>query len=187
MRKWLGLVLLAAGLVAVGCAREPEQAEPPSWRVKGKVVSIEAAGKRVTVAHEAIPGLMDAMTMAFAVESETLLEGLSEGDAVEFVLEQKPSGLTVTEIGKIEESALAARGKQHTVRGRVLVVNPATYSVMVEHEEVPGVLGADTRVFPVNPASLLEGLEENDRIEFTLTERESGVLVITELKKLPGE
>jgi Cu/Ag efflux protein CusF len=55
---------------------------------------------------------------------------------------------------------------------------------MVRNDAVPGFLEPDDRVFGVNPASLLEGLEENDRVEFTLTERETGALVITALRKL---
>ncbi|MFB3127319.1 MAG: copper-binding protein, partial [Candidatus Acidiferrales bacterium] len=70
------------------------------------------------------------------------------------------------------------------VRGTVILVNEATVSLMVRNDAVPGFLEPDDRVFGVNPASLLEGLEENDRVEFTLTERESGALVITALRKL---
>ncbi|MDA2913823.1 copper-binding protein [Acidobacteriia bacterium AH_259_A11_L15] len=92
--------------------KEPEKSggNPGSpaqtWTVKGKIVRVDPANQQVTLAHEDIPGLMDAMTMAFAVESAALLEGLSEGDTVEFVLEQKPTGLTITQIRKIEQSAL---------------------------------------------------------------------------------
>ena len=140
----------------------------------------------MTIDHQNISGLMDAMTMAFAVDDAAVLEGIAEGDAVEFVLEQKARGLTVTKLAKIDAAALEA-ATEHTVRGTVILVNEATVSLMVRNDAVPGFLEPDDRVFGVNPASLLEGLEENDRVEFTLTERESGALVITALKKLPQE
>ncbi len=47
---------------------------------KGKVVSVDKAKKTVTVAHEKIPGYMDAMTMAFPVNNDFVLNDLT-GDA----------------------------------------------------------------------------------------------------------
>jgi len=179
-------LLLGAILLLAACGSEKAEAPAERWTVKGRIVAVDPVNKYVTIDHEEIPGLMAAMTMPFPVEDVRIMEGLAEGDAVEFVLTRKPSGVTITRITKVNASALApAAPREFTARGRVVVVNAATYSIMVENEEVPGVLTAERRVFGVNPPSLLEGLKEGDRIEFTLTRRESGALVITRLRRLP--
>ena len=182
--KKAGAVAMVVALAALaGCQGEVQAPARPSWTAKGKIVALDAEQTSVTIDHQNISGLMDAMTMAFAVDDAAVLEGIAEGDAVEFVLEQKARGLTVTKLAKIDAAALEA-ATEPTVRGTVILVNEATVSLMVRNDAVPGFLEPDDRVFGVNPASLLEGLEENDRVEFTLTERESGALVITALRKL---
>ncbi|HJZ68935.1 MAG TPA: copper-binding protein [Blastocatellia bacterium] len=54
--------------------------------MKGKVVSVDKRGQTVTVAHEAIPGYMEAMTMPFKLKDERLLGELAEGDNVQATL-----------------------------------------------------------------------------------------------------
>jgi Cu/Ag efflux protein CusF len=61
---------------------QSQQTEPQRYDLKGKVVSIDKAGKKLTVDHEAIPGFMGAMTMAYPVKDEHLLDNLSPGDQV---------------------------------------------------------------------------------------------------------
>jgi protein SCO1/2 len=50
--------------------------------LKGTIVSIDKSAKLVTVDHEAIPGLMGAMTMPYGVKDERLLDTLAPGDEV---------------------------------------------------------------------------------------------------------
>jgi protein SCO1/2 len=91
------LSMLVAGLCVglMACSSPPKQSEaqtpasaPPQqtqaqrFDLKGKVVSIDKAGKRLTVDHEAIPGFMGAMTMAYPVKDERLLDNLAPGDPV---------------------------------------------------------------------------------------------------------
>ena len=86
-------VHVALCLWVVACAAQPQQrndASPPPARsveatrydLKGKVVSIDKPGMRLTVDHEAIAGFMGAMTMAYPVKDERALEALSPGDHV---------------------------------------------------------------------------------------------------------
>jgi protein SCO1 len=95
---WILCVAIAGlclGLVA--CSSQPKQSETPTpaatqsqqpqsqlqrYDLKGKVVSIDKAGKNVTVDHEDIPGFMGAMTMAYPVKDEHLLDTLSSGDQI---------------------------------------------------------------------------------------------------------
>src|SRR5436190_13525034 len=79
------LILLSICLITfAACSRDnaPEQRYP----IKGKVVSVDKRDSTVTIAHEAIPGYMDAMTMPFKLKDERLLADLAEGDRVQATL-----------------------------------------------------------------------------------------------------
>jgi Cu/Ag efflux protein CusF len=89
----VAVVTLCSGLVA--CSSPPQQGDAPAsapaqspqtppkrYDLKGKVVSIDKPGRKLTVDHEAIPGFMGAMTMAYPVKDEHLLDNLSPGDQV---------------------------------------------------------------------------------------------------------
>lgn len=84
-------VCLLLGLTS--CSSQPSQDEPQAQQappagepqrhdLRGKVVSIDKAGKSLVVDHEAIPDFMGAMTMPYPVKDETLLDNLSPGDQV---------------------------------------------------------------------------------------------------------
>ena len=60
---------------------QPAQAEQ-RFDLKGKVVSVDKSGKSLLVDHEAIPGFMGAMTMAYAVKDARLLENLTPGEQI---------------------------------------------------------------------------------------------------------
>ena len=55
------------------------------------VKKIDKAGKKVTLAHGALPNGMPAMTMAYAVKNAALLDGLKEGQKVRFATDPKDS------------------------------------------------------------------------------------------------
>jgi protein SCO1 len=88
----IAIVGLCGGLF--GCGGEPRQknsapqktqaseSQPARYDLKGKVVAVDKDGKRLTVDHEAIPGFMGAMTMAYPVKDEHLLDNLAAGDQV---------------------------------------------------------------------------------------------------------
>ena len=50
--------------------------------MKGKVVAIDKAGARLTIDHEAIPGFMGAMTMAYTVKDPHAFDVVSSGDEI---------------------------------------------------------------------------------------------------------
>lgn len=77
------VALIFALLLAVSCRPSgPEQ----RYELKGKVVSVDKRGSTVSIAHEEIPGYMDAMTMPFKLKDERLLKDLAEGDRVQATL-----------------------------------------------------------------------------------------------------
>jgi protein SCO1/2 len=67
-----------------GCSGPPPEAGAKSYPLKGKVVSVDAANRKVTIDHEEIVGFMPAMTMAFVVleKDAALLDGVTPGDEV---------------------------------------------------------------------------------------------------------
>jgi protein SCO1/2 len=52
------------------------------YKLRGKVVSTDAANGAVTLNHEAIPGFMDAMTMPYKLKDTTILSELHPGDLI---------------------------------------------------------------------------------------------------------
>ena len=64
----------------------------------GDVVAVDEAARRVTISHDDIPGLMGAMTMAFAVRSPEVLAEARPGRRVRFGLVQDGNDLVVTRI-----------------------------------------------------------------------------------------
>ncbi len=82
-----GAFLFLAALA--GCHSGPP-AEPASvqdagakvYHLRGKVIATNAASGEVTVAHEAIPGFMDAMTMPYKLKNPGILSELHPGDEI---------------------------------------------------------------------------------------------------------
>jgi protein SCO1/2 len=85
--------LLASSLIAAvllagchsGSTAGTGQAASPAYKVyklHGKVVSTDAAKGEATLNHEAIPGLMEAMTMPYKLKDPTILSELHPGDVI---------------------------------------------------------------------------------------------------------
>jgi protein SCO1/2 len=80
------LIVLAA---LAGCHRSQQTATPPAasanfkvYKLRGKVVSTNAATNEVTLNHEAIPGFMGAMTMPYKLKDANVLGELHPGDVI---------------------------------------------------------------------------------------------------------
>jgi Cu/Ag efflux protein CusF len=74
------------------------RAGPQSWVARGIVRLTLPDQGAVFLTHEAIPGLMDAMTMGFLVAEPGLLDGLEPGDRVVFTIEQRGPQLVLVRI-----------------------------------------------------------------------------------------
>jgi Cu/Ag efflux protein CusF len=92
----LAATVAMGALVCAGASAEPQSrtvaAQAAAQKIfhgKGKVTGVNAAAGLVTIAHEDIPGLMDAMEMQFEAKPAKLLEGLKAGDKVEFAIDGK--------------------------------------------------------------------------------------------------
>jgi Cu/Ag efflux protein CusF len=70
------------------------------WLVQGVVRVVAPEINRIFIEHGDIPGLMEAMTMAFEPEDPKILNGLAPGDQVHFTVQKKGDRLTLVAIEK---------------------------------------------------------------------------------------
>ena len=98
IRRPFLLVFLAAALpvsvLLAGCRSAPKPdvgsaagAAYKTYKLRGRVLSTNAATNEVTVAHNAIPGFMSAMTMPYKVKDSNVLAELHPGDTITADLE----------------------------------------------------------------------------------------------------
>ncbi len=88
MRR-LVVSLLLALIVLTGCHSSNNGSSQPSavphfkvYKLRGKVMSTDAAKGEVTLNNEAIPGFMDAMTMPYKLKDASILSELHPGDVI---------------------------------------------------------------------------------------------------------
>jgi Cu/Ag efflux protein CusF len=99
-RAWLLLLLAASGAMLACDDRRGGDVEVFS-AATGTVVSAEPERGRVTVAHDDIPGLMAAMTMAFEVEDPAALQRIAAGDRIRFTLRRIDGRLSVRALERL--------------------------------------------------------------------------------------
>jgi protein SCO1 len=101
------LVVLIAGML-LSCRSAPER----RFELKGKVVSVDRAQRQVVIAHEQIPGFMDAMTMPFDVHDDWAISVLEPGQKIEATLVVRDDrswieGLRISKTEQIKGAAAA--------------------------------------------------------------------------------
>lgn len=91
---------VALQLLVLGCQQAEKSSDNTQYDVTGKVTATDADKQTVTLDHEDIPGLMNAMEMDFKVENRSVLEGISAGDQVQGRLRAKSGDYTITHLEK---------------------------------------------------------------------------------------
>jgi Cu/Ag efflux protein CusF len=66
--------------------------------------------------------------------------------------------------------------------GVVKGLDPKAPAIEIDHEEIVGLMQAMQMEFPVTDVALLRGLAVNDRIDFTVVEKD-GQMRVTDIKK----
>lgn len=84
--SFVALILLVAVSLLQGCAAQKAHGEVKHYDLKGKVVAVDRARGEVTVDHEAVPGLMEGMTMPFQLKDRDALGYVEAGDAIQATL-----------------------------------------------------------------------------------------------------
>jgi len=80
MRNISILVMMALAIAACSTAPADEpKANAKRYDLKGKVISVDKAGKRAKIEHEEIPGFMEKMTMDFPIKEDWVWEELAPG------------------------------------------------------------------------------------------------------------
>ena len=116
VRSSCAVLLLATAVFALGItgcrgtANSPaaSQAAPQQYPMRGVVVSTDASNAEVLLQHDAIPGLMPAMTMAYRLENPSILSELHHGDLITATLladhdAAGPTNLRLTNIDVIAQ------------------------------------------------------------------------------------
>lgn len=91
-------VVLWAGLLLAGCSDEQTV-----YEVRGVYQGPAHGGQAVRMDHEAIEGLMEAMTMTFRVKDPRVLDGLDRGDKVTFTLVATATGTFIERISPLPD------------------------------------------------------------------------------------
>ena len=99
MRGHLRYALIAVlSLLAAGCNRTTGES-------RGVVEAIDANAHTITLDHEAIPGIMEGMTMTFRIAPGVSLEGVEPGTPVEFQVTHVGEEFIVTELRRASPGA----------------------------------------------------------------------------------
>ena len=75
--------MLAIAIFAISFAACRASGSVQRYDLKGVVVSVDKRGSTVTIAHQAIPNYMDAMTMPFKLKDEWAFGVLAPGNRVQ--------------------------------------------------------------------------------------------------------
>ena len=78
------------------------------------------------------------------------------------------------------EAAVAPRSYPGV--GTVKAINPKAPSIEIAHGDIEGLMPAMQMEFDVSDAALLNGLQVNDQIDFTIEDR-TGIMRVTAIKK----
>jgi len=98
LTRLFALFAFATIVFVAGCRQETAPAK--EYDIKGKVVSVSADKKAVTLDHEDIPGLMKGMKMEFGVADPKVLEGIQAGDQVQGRLKVDNGKYVITRLEK---------------------------------------------------------------------------------------
>jgi Cu/Ag efflux protein CusF len=64
---------------------------------EGKVIAVVPASSEIVLTHGEITGFMDAMTMGYAIQPASLLEGVQAGDTVRFTINTEQKAIVTLE------------------------------------------------------------------------------------------
>src|SRR5262245_31796578 len=101
MKKATTLLLatmLAGAFTAASCSKSDNNANPDSTAAAattdsakqgdglGKIAGLDTALHTVTLSHNDVPGIMEAMTMEYTLEKPEMAAGFAVGDSVKFTM-----------------------------------------------------------------------------------------------------
>ena len=89
--------LMAISLMLAACGDRHEQhqhkhASEEAFDARGRYVSTDMRGESISVVHETVPDVMNAMRMSFRIDDESVAAGLVTGDIIRFDMVRTESG-----------------------------------------------------------------------------------------------
>lgn len=85
-RVQLSCLLFTLALLGVGCREQRASAQAKRYEMRGRIVSFNKAQEQVVISHEAITGLMEAMTMAYTLREPSAYDVMKAGDEIQATL-----------------------------------------------------------------------------------------------------
>lgn len=95
--------LLMFQLTGCGGDETPEPEDEATYEVKGRYLSTSVDEESISVIHETIPDVMDAMRMSLRIDDIEQVEGLETGDHIEFDMVRTQRGWFIRNISKLPE------------------------------------------------------------------------------------
>ncbi|MDI6400942.1 copper-binding protein [Balneolaceae bacterium ANBcel3] len=79
-------------LFAVSCTEDAAPEAVDSHLVNGRFLSVDEDNKTVSIVHETVPEVMNAMRMNFRIDNLSDVDGIESGDVVQFEMELTEQG-----------------------------------------------------------------------------------------------
>ena len=73
--------------------------------------------------------------------------------------------------------------KVYDLRATIMSIDKEKHTVMLDHEDIPGLMRAMKMSFPVEYAKLLTDLKEGDKVQGKIKARADGINIISDLRK----
>jgi protein SCO1 len=112
-------VVFSVVLVFAACHRENKLGATPSgstkvttYEVHGVLREVSADGRKAVIAHETIPGYMEAMAMEFDVRDSALPNGLEPDDRVAFRLSVTDTKSWIDQLRRMDANAKSPRAER---------------------------------------------------------------------------
>jgi Cu/Ag efflux protein CusF len=99
-------LLFLLGLAGLCWSARPARAAK-LYHGRGVVVEIKDSGRVLVIRHDAIPGLMEAMTMPFELADAGLAKGVQVGDSIRFTLRHKGNFWPIIALKKVRAAKAA--------------------------------------------------------------------------------
>src|SRR5438067_2541190 len=80
------LCVAALTLLSFACAGSKGEEPARRYQLKGTIISVDKPHKQVVIAHEAIAGLMEGMTMPYTFKDESAFDVMRPGDKIQATL-----------------------------------------------------------------------------------------------------
>lgn len=84
--------------------------------------------------------------------------------------------------GSVSGPAAAVATRNYAGVGTVKALDPTAPSIEIDHGDIEGLMPAMQMEFEVSDATLLNGIQVNDQIDFTIEDR-TGIMRVTAIKK----